>query len=111
LFKAPTFLNTTFASLAGAQAFYTPQNVVGGALNYPAPSTYNWSLGIQHSLGAGLILDVAYVGNVNHHFFTTFNDLNAVPPLTTWTPDGGANPKFLDPTSSNGGKARSTRRT
>jgi hypothetical protein len=104
LFKAPTFLNTTFASLAGAQAFYTPQNVVGGALDYPAPSTYNWSLGIQHSLGAGLILDVAYVGNVNHHFYTTFNDMNAVPPLTTWTPDGGANPKFLDPTSSNGGK-------
>jgi hypothetical protein len=103
LFKSPIFLNTTFANLAGAQAFYTPQNVVGGSLDYPAPSTYNWSLGIQQDLGWRTVLDVAYVGNVNHHFFTTFFDQNAVAPYTTWTPTGGANPKFLDPTSSNGG--------
>jgi hypothetical protein len=103
LFKAPTFLNTTFANLAGAQSFYTPQNVNAGSLNYPVPSTYNWSLGIQQSIGWGMILDVSYVGNVNHHYYTTFFDENAVPPYTTWTPKGGANPKFLDPTSSNGG--------
>jgi hypothetical protein len=103
LFKAPIFLNTTFATLADSQAFYTPQNVNGGSLTYPPPSTYNWSLGIQQDLSHGLILDVAYVGNVNHHFFTTYNDLNAVPLYTTWTPAGGANSRFLDPTSSNGG--------
>src|ERR1035437_8120659 len=32
-------------------------------------------------------------------------DFNAVSPLTTWTPNGGANPKYLDPTSANGGTA------
>ncbi len=104
LFKAPIFLNTTFAGLSSAQAYYTPQNVNGGSLDYPPPSTYNWSLGIQQSIGYGFILDVAYVGNVNHHYFTTAFDQNAVAPYTTWTPDGGANPKFLDPTSSNGGR-------
>src|SRR5262249_47590664 len=105
LFKAPIFLNTTFDSLAGAQAYYTPHNVHAGVLDYPAPSTYNWSLGIQQDLGWGTILDVTYVGNVNHHFFTLNSiDQNAVPPYTTWTPAGGPNPKFLDPTSSNGGR-------
>ena len=37
----------------------------------------------------------------------TVHDANAVPPLTTWTPDGGPdgtrNPAYLDPTSANGG--------
>jgi hypothetical protein len=32
-------------------------------------------------------------------------DLNAVAPYTTWTPTGGANPKYLDPTSNNRGTA------
>jgi len=103
LFKSPIFLNTTFASLSSAQAYYTPQNVNGGTLNYPPPSTYNWSLGIQQDLSHGMVLDVAYVGNVNHHFFGTVMDENAVAPYTTWTPTGGVNPKFLDPTSGSGG--------
>jgi hypothetical protein len=104
LFKAPIFLNTSFDGLAGAQAYYTPQNVHGGSLAYPAPSTYNWSLGLQQDLGLGMILDVAYVGNVNHHYFSLNSiDQNAVAPYTTWTPQGGVNRRFLDPTSSGGG--------
>lgn len=104
-FKAPIFLNTTIETLTSAQAVYTPQTVVGGPLDYPAPSTYHWSLGIQQDLSRGMILDVAYVGNVAHHFFGTgVIDQNAVPPYTTWTPKDGLNPKFLDPTSSSGGR-------
>ena len=65
-------------------------------------------------------MDVTYVGNVAHHQFIQDNsantsgiDLNAVPPLTTWTPtanNGQPGPvkKFLDPTSANGGTAGST---
>jgi hypothetical protein len=63
------------------------------------------------------------VGNVGHHIWTvggttqtlgpsntnvnvnTGVDFNAVAPLTTWTPSGGPNPKYLDPTSGNGGTA------
>lgn len=103
-FRAPIYYNTTFSNLLATQGFYGAQNVNGGSQDYKNPTTYNWSLGIQQDLRHGLILDAAYVANVSHHGFGTANDANAVPPLTTWTPDGGPNPKYLDPTSGNGGK-------
>jgi hypothetical protein len=110
-FVAPLFLYTTISSLQGAQPYYTPQNVYGGPQDYPPPSTYNWSIGVQRDLGRTMILDVAYVGNVAHHQGGTANDFNAVAPYTDWTPSGCAapvnggcpNPAFYDPTSSNGG--------
>ncbi len=110
-FVAPLFLYSTVANLQGAQPYYTPQNVYGGPQNYPAPATYNWSFGVQRDIGHGMILDVAYVGNVAHHQGGNANDFNAVAPYTTWTPSGCAapvnggcpNPTYFDPTSSNGG--------
>src|SRR5206468_2966466 len=75
---------------------------------------------IQQDLSQGYILDVAYVGNVAHHQSVLAGtqtlqpggpavpinlDLNAVAPYTIWTPTGGANPKYLDPTSNNRGTA------
>ncbi|MBO0862593.1 MAG: hypothetical protein J2P21_29655, partial [Chloracidobacterium sp.] len=102
-FQAPVFLNTTIDNLRNTQATLTPFNVNGGSPDYIPPDTYSWSFGIQQDLGRGLILDVAYVGNVAHHQFSSTNqDINAVPPYTTWTPTGGANPAYLDPTSSGG---------
>jgi hypothetical protein len=110
-FVAPLFLYSTIANLQGAQPFYTPQNVYGGPRNYPPPSTYNFSLGVQRDLGRSLVLDVAFVGNVAHHQGGTANDFNAVAPYTDWTPSGCAapvsggcpNPAYFDPTSANGG--------
>lgn len=105
-YQAPIFLNTTIANLQGAQALLSPFNVNGGSPDFLPPDTYDWSVGIQRDLGWGVILDAAYVGNVAHHqFSSTVHDINAVPPLTTWTPANGANPKYLDPTSANGGTA------
>jgi hypothetical protein len=50
-----------------------------------------------------MVVDIAYVGNTFKHGFNSgVEDLNAVPPFTTWTPQGGTNPKFVDPTSSSG---------
>ncbi len=100
-FQAPVYYNTNFSQLLNAQGFLGPATVFSGT-NYKNPATYNWSLGIQRSLGKGLILDVAYVGNVVHHKFVQV-DRNGVAPYTDWTPSGGANPAFLDPTT--GGKA------
>jgi hypothetical protein len=80
-------------------------------LKYPPPQTLDWSIGIQHDIGAGFVLDVSYVGNVGHHQFNQGQiDLNGVPPLTDWTPtanNGQPGPvaKFLDPTSGSGGTA------
>ena len=100
-FQAPVYYNATFTQLLSAQGFMSPQSVYAGT-SYKNPSTYNWSLGIQRDLTMGLILDVAYVGNVVHHKFMQV-DTNLVPPYTTWTPTKGANSAYIDPTS--GGKA------
>jgi hypothetical protein len=100
-FQAPVYYNTTFSQLLNAQGFLGPATVFAGP-SYKNPATYNWSLGVQRDLGKGLILDVAYVGNVAHHKFVQV-DGNGVAPFTDWTPAGGANQAYIDPTS--GGKA------
>ena len=98
-FQAPTLLYTNFASLATAQPYYTPQTVVGGPNDEKVQTTYNWSVSIQQDLKKGMILDVAYIGNALRHGYGQAYDFNAVAPLTTWTPAGGATKRFLDPTS------------
>lgn len=117
-FQAPIILNQTIADLGSSPTVFTPQNVDGGSLYYDPPSTYDWSFGVQQNLGKGVIMSVTYIGNVAHHQWNqtgtqslgpgfpsiaTGIDFNAVAPLTTWTPAGGANPLYLDPTSKNGG--------
>jgi hypothetical protein len=103
-FKAPMFINTNFTDLAGAQPLYTPQTVVAGPLDFPPSKTYNWSFGLQQEIARMLIVEVTYVGNNSHHYHRWNGwDANAVPPLTTWTPAGGAVKAYLDPTSSGGG--------
>jgi hypothetical protein len=108
-FLAPIVLNTTINNLAGSQLVFTPQTTVGGPLSYPPPQTLDFSFGIQHDLGRGFVMDIAFVGTAGHHQFNQNKiDLNAVAPLTDWTPtanNGAPGPvaRFLDPTSSNGG--------
>jgi hypothetical protein len=111
-FQAPEFFNTTLSTLQNQQGFLSPatsQAIVSGSQNNPAPSTYEWSLGIQRDLGRGVILDVAYVGNVAHHQGGINSagppnvDINSVVPLTTWNPTTGVNPKYVDPTNSTHG--------
>jgi hypothetical protein len=108
-FLAPIVLNSTIANLAGSQLVFTPQTTVGGPLAYPPPRTLDFSFGVQHDLGKGFVMDIAFVGNIAHHQWNQGNiDLNAVAPLTDWTPtanNGSPGPvtRFLDPTSSNGG--------
>ena len=102
-FLAPILLNTTFSAMSGSQSLYTPQNIQGGSPDHLAPTTYNWSFGIQQDIGWGLILDVAYVGNSYKHGYSyNSEDLNAVQPFTTWTPENGTNKLYVDPTSSSG---------
>jgi len=98
-FQAPLILYTNFTSLATAQPFFTPQNVIGGPQDQETQSTYNWSLGIQRELTRGMVLEVSYVANALRHGYGQAYDGNAVAPLTTWTPATGAVAKFRDPTS------------
>ncbi len=104
IYQAPLILNTSINSLIGSPVVYTPQNTTGGSLDYKPPATYNWSFGIQRDLGMGFVIDATYVGNVAHNQFNQGRiDFNAVKPYTIWSPAGGANPKYLDPTSGSGG--------
>ncbi len=108
-FLAPIVLNTTISGLSQAPLVFTPQTTVGGPLSYKPPQTLDWTIGIQRDIGRGFVADIAFVGNVGHHQFNQGAiDLNAVQPLTDWTPtanNGQPGPvaKFLDPTSANGG--------
>jgi hypothetical protein len=102
-FLAPIVLNSTFPALANSTALLTPQDIQGGSPDHLLPTTYNWSIGIQREIPGGMVVDIAYVGNTYKHGFNSgVEDLNAVAPFTTWTPQGGTNPAFVDPTSSSG---------
>jgi len=98
-FLAPTILYTNFTSLAGAQAYLTPQDIVSGSQDQQVITTYNWSLGVQRDIGRGMILDVSYVGNSMRNGWGYVWDSNAVPPYTTWNPKDGQIQRFRDPTS------------
>ena len=91
-FLSPTIVYTSFQGLAGSQAVFTPQNLIGGSPNEIPQATYNWSFGIQRELTRGLIADISYVGNALRHGYGQMYDGNAVAPLTTWKPSGCANP-------------------
>ncbi len=98
-FLAPVVLYTDFNSLANSQTYFTPQTVLGGSQDEKTIKTYNWSLGIQHDLGKGMVMDVSYVANATRHGYGQAYDFNAVPPLTAWNPTTGAVQRFRDPTS------------
>ena len=98
-FLAPVILYTDFNNLASAQTNLTPQDIIGGSQDQKTQTSYNWSLGIQHDVGKGMILDVSYIGNALKWGYGTAIDSNAVPPLTTWNPRDGQIARFRDPTS------------
>lgn len=104
-FLAPIILNSSFTALAGSTALLAPQDIQGGSENHLAPTTYNWSFSIQRQLPWNLIFDIGYVGNTYKHGFNSAPnglELNAVAPFTTWNPQTGTNPRFVDPTSTSG---------
>jgi len=53
--------------------------------NYKQPASYQWSLGVQHQLGAKTVMSIAYVGNTNRfqNYYTEYNlpDQSALPAL------------------------------
>lgn len=69
---------TTIADLLTSQLRSTPQNTIAIQREYQPPTVYNWSLGVQQNLGAGVVLDTSYVGSVGRHLLQRRN-LNAIP--------------------------------
>ena len=106
-FRTPIFYNTSFPDLLSSTGFLGTQNVYTSPQTLKVLGTYDWSFGIQRDLTHGTILDVAYVGNIEHHGWSNSSyDLNAIPPYTDWlpTPSAATTPsgevkRFLDPTA------------
>jgi hypothetical protein len=74
---------TTLAGMKTAPNYNRVANMFAGQRDWVLPSTLDWHLGVQRDLGAGIVLDVSYVGNTTRHQPTTV-DLNAIAPGTTW---------------------------
>ncbi len=85
---------TTISDLLSSQLLQSPPGVFGLQRKYNPPTVYNWSLGIQQSLGGGLVLDVAYVGNVGRYLLQR-RSLNALPYGTRFLPGN------VDPSTGN----------
>jgi hypothetical protein len=75
---------TTLAGMQTAPNYNRVSNMFAGQKNWVLPSTIDWHFGVQRDLGAGVVLDVSYVGNTTRHQPTTV-DLNAIAPGTTWS--------------------------
>ena len=53
-------------------SFFDPHQV--------APTSYQSNLSLQHELGAGLLVEAGYIGNVSHHLTGNDFSINQVPP-------------------------------
>lgn len=56
------------------------KNIIGADRNGKVPTVYSFSLGVQHEIGSGTTLDLAYVGTQSRHLVTVRN-INAIPYL------------------------------
>ncbi len=61
-----------------ANSAITTKSITAWQKNVDIPSVYSFSLGVQHDLGWGTMLDVAYVGSQSRHLSQKYN-LNAIP--------------------------------
>ncbi len=78
---------TSATTLCGDGATYTvglntytnapPCNILAIDPNLTTPYVVNWNLGVQHSIGNNLSLEVGYVGNIGRRL-TGFRDINQV---------------------------------
>ncbi|MGH9657594.1 MAG: hypothetical protein ACRD96_03560, partial [Bryobacteraceae bacterium] len=85
LVKTSTANYTTIRQLLSTPLSLSPSNVDAFEVDGWRPAVYNWSFGIQHSVGFNTVLDVAYVGSVGRHLLQSHN-LNAIPYGTRFLP-------------------------
>jgi hypothetical protein len=84
----------TMADLLSSPMRTSPPGTFSIERSFQPPTVYNWSFGIQQSVGWGTVLDVAYVGNVGRHLMHR-RSLNATPYGTNFLPSS------IDPTTGN----------
>jgi hypothetical protein len=92
--QRPTFYFGNLSQIANLQGTFFPADVRGFDKGGHVPTTYNYNVSIQRELPVGMLLDVAYVGNIGRHLLGRVN-LNALPLGSAWRPEN------QDPTVSN----------
>jgi Carboxypeptidase regulatory-like domain/TonB-dependent Receptor Plug Domain len=86
----PQLFYGTMDSFLNSSGVLFPPNVVAFEWDQKIPTVYSWTFGLQRDLGASMVLDVAYVGNVAR-YLSQQRDLNTLPYGTRFLP-GSADP-------------------
>lgn len=117
LTQPPNFLtyqssDTTLQTIQGIccsinNLYLSPEGLQAYQINWHLPQSYDWSFGVQHDLGRGFLLDVAYAGNVARHLRMTEN-INAVNYGTTIPGNPNFNPEAYDPSAAPANSAPGT---
>jgi hypothetical protein len=76
--ETPRIFYGNMDTLLSSSGSLFPSSVAGFEQNGKTPTTYNYSLGIQHDIGFNTILDVSYVGSQSRHLQQQRN-LNVIP--------------------------------
>ena len=74
----PIVYYSNFSTLLQNSGYLSPSSTAGLSLSGKVPSVYNFSLGVQRSLGFKTVLDVSYVGALGRHLLQERN-LNTLP--------------------------------
>lgn len=78
--------------------YLAPVDVQASQVIYKMPQSYDYSLGVQRSLGHGVLLDVSYEGTLGRHLRMTEN-VNTAPYGTLFASNANFNPNSVDPTT------------
>ena len=81
----PTVYYTTLDSFLGQPGYLFPSSVTGIDNTRKVATTMSFNFGIQHHIGRGTILDVAYVGGQSRHL-SARRDLNVTPAGSNFLP-------------------------
>ena len=81
---SPTLSNGYLQDItSGGGGALSPLTLTAVARKSQFPTIYSYSIGVQHSLGAGTVIDVAFVGSQSRHLARRYN-LNTPPYGTTF---------------------------
>ncbi len=94
--QRPTFYYGNLSQIGNLQGTFFPADVRGFAIDGHVPTTYSYNVSIQRELAGGLLLDVAYVGNIGRHLLGRINE-NALPLGSAWLPQN-QDPTVAKPT-------------
>ena len=92
LVRSPVIFFGNLSSLLNSKGVVFPSAVLGLDRQGKIPTIMNHSFGIQQSIGAATVVDVAYVGSLGRHLLWTRN-INETPLGTNFRPES------IDPTT------------